>query len=72
MAKKAAASRKRAVPKRSASASKHTVLTKAELHAHQQNLPKSRHGHNFAPNKVPDGFHTLIDPNKNPLAPDFH
>ena len=69
MARKAATPPKRAVPAQSAPASSHTVLTRAELQQHQQDLPKSRHLHNFAPNKVPDGFHTIIDPDKNPPQP---
>jgi hypothetical protein len=52
--------------KKSTASRKHTVLTSADLQAHHQSLPKSQHGHSFAPNKVPDGFHTLIDPDKNP------
>jgi len=55
--------------KKSALPKKHTVLTKTDLQAHHQNLPKSRHGHAFAPNKVPDSFHTIIDPDKNPPQP---
>ena len=46
-----------------------TVLTPADMQAHHQSLPKSRHGHSFAPNKVPPGFHTIIDPDKNPPQP---
>jgi hypothetical protein len=51
------------------SSSKPTVLTQADLQAHTAALPKSRHGHAFAPNKVPPGFHTIIDPDKNPPQP---
>jgi acid phosphatase type 7 len=46
-----------------------TVLTQTDLEAHHQSLPKSPHGHAFAPNKVPPGFHTIIDPDKNPPQP---
>src|SRR5258707_4154646 len=45
------------------------VVTADELNAHHLNMPKSRHGHAFAPNKVPPGFHTIIDPDKNPPQP---
>jgi hypothetical protein len=55
--------------KKSALQSKHTVLTQDDLNKHHQNLPKSRHGHAFAPSKVPPGFHTLIDPDKHPPQP---
>ncbi len=48
---------------------KTTVLTPADMQAHHQSLPKSRHGHSFAPNKVPPSFHTIIDPDKNPPQP---
>jgi hypothetical protein len=51
------------------SSSKHTVLTQNDLQAHSAALPKSRHGHVFAPNKVPPGFHTIIDPDKSPPQP---
>jgi hypothetical protein len=46
-----------------------TVITPADIQAHHQSLPKSRHGHAFAPNKVPPGFHTIIDANTHPLQP---
>jgi acid phosphatase type 7 len=46
-----------------------TVLTQTDLETHHQSLPKSPHGHAFAPNKVPPGFHTIIDPDKNPPQP---
>jgi len=55
--------------RQSSSSRKSTVLTPADIQAHHQNLPKSRHGHSFAPNKVPPGFHTIIDPDKNPPQP---
>lgn len=54
---------------RSPKRSKHTILSSAELAAHQRDLPKSRHGHPFAPDKVPPGFHTIVDPEKNPPQP---
>jgi predicted phosphodiesterase len=43
-----------------------TVLTSANLTAHHRNAAKSPHGHPFAPDKVPPGFHTVVDPDKNP------
>ncbi|SRR5579871_430720 len=46
-----------------------TVLTASDLQAHHRHLPKSRHGHPFAPDPVPPGFHTIIDPDKNPPQP---
>ena len=46
-----------------------TTLTKASLKAHQNHLPKSKHGHSFAPDPVPPGFHTIIDPDKHPKQP---
>ncbi|THD48876.1 MAG: metallophosphoesterase [Bradyrhizobium sp.] len=55
--------------KKSNAARRQTVLTQANLQAHHQSLPKSQHGHSFAPNKVPDKFHTLVDPDKNPPQP---
>src|SRR5260370_21898739 len=55
--------------KRSATPRKNTVLPQKDLQAHHQNLPKSPHGHPFAPNKVPPGFHTVIDPDKKPPQP---
>jgi hypothetical protein len=42
-----------------------TVLTKAALAAHHQSMPKSRHGHSFAPDKNPPGFHTVVDADQN-------
>jgi hypothetical protein len=57
------------VARKSAARSNHTVLTQADLQAHHQGMPKSRHDHDFAPNKVPSAFHTLIDPNKHPPQP---
>ncbi len=55
--------------KRSASPRGHAILTQDDLRAHRQNLPKSKHGHSFAPDKVPPRFHTLIDPDKSPPQP---
>jgi acid phosphatase type 7 len=51
------------------SSRKATPLTTAQLQAHHQSLPKTRHGHPFAPDIVPPGFSTLIDPEKHPLQP---
>ena len=47
----------------------HTLLTRNELVAHSQGLPKSRHGRPFAPDRVPPAFHTVIDPDKHPPQP---
>jgi|SRR5579863_9316603 len=47
----------------------HTVISSGDLAAHQKSMPKSRHGHSFAPNKVPPGFHTVVDADKNPPQP---
>src|SRR6516165_8326661 len=55
--------------KRRASRRQHTILTRGDLTAHNQGLPKSRHGHPFAPDRVPPGFHTIIDPDKHPPQP---
>jgi hypothetical protein len=55
--------------KRTASRRQHTMLTRNELAAHSQGLPKSRHGNPFAPDRVPPGFHTIVDPNKHPPQP---
>src|SRR6516162_7877452 len=55
--------------KKRASPHASTVLTKADLSAHHSNAPKSRHNHPFAPDRVPPGFHTIIDPDKNPPQP---
>src|SRR5262245_39294052 len=55
--------------KRKASRRQHTILTRGDLAAHSQGLPKSRHGHPFAPDRVPPGFHTIVDPNKHPPQP---
>ena len=57
-------------PRRAAHRGDKPSLTQAALQAHHQSLPKSRHGHSLhAPNKVPDKFHTLVDPDKNPPQP---
>ena len=55
--------------KKSAAPRKHTVLSQADLRAHHQSLPKSRHGHVFAPDRVPPAFHTIVDPDKHPPQP---
>lgn len=46
-----------------------TVITPADIKKHQQSLPKSRHQHPFAPDKVPPAFHTVVDANVHPLQP---
>lgn len=46
-----------------------TVLTREHLRAQSSNLPKSKHGHPFAPDSIPAGFHTLVDPDKHPKQP---
>ncbi len=48
---------------------KRTILTRASLQAPHKSFPKSKHGHPFAPDPVPPGFHTIIDPEKNPPQP---
>jgi len=55
--------------KKRASPPKHTILTPGDLTAHHREMPKSRHGHSFAPDRVPLGFHTIVDPEKHPLQP---
>jgi hypothetical protein len=55
--------------KRRSSQSRHTVLSHSTLAAHRNAMPKSRHGHPFAPDKVPPGFHTVVDADKNPPQP---
>lgn len=42
-----------------------TVITKEALAAHHLSLPKSRHGHSFAPDKNPPAFHTSLDADQN-------
>jgi predicted phosphodiesterase len=51
--------------KRPPNARGHTVLTKQALAAHHKSMPKSRHGHSFAPDKNPPGFHTVVDADQN-------
>jgi acid phosphatase type 7 len=51
--------------KRPSNARGHTVLTKEALAAHHRSMPKSRHGHSFAPDKNPPGFHTIVDADQN-------
>lgn len=55
--------------KKRVSSRKVTTLTRAQLRTHYKGLPKTRHGHPFAPDRVPPGFHTIIDPEKHPLQP---
>jgi len=55
--------------KRRASRSKHTIFTPDDLAAHHRDMPKSRHGHPFAPDRVPPAFHTIVDPDKHPPQP---
>src|SRR5579871_1025183 len=52
-----------------APAKRKTTLNHAHVQAAQAKLPKSRHGHAFAPDPVPPGFHTVIDPDKHPKQP---
>jgi hypothetical protein len=46
-----------------------TTVAKAQIQAGQEGLPKSKHGHAFAPDVVPPGFHTILDANKHPPQP---
>jgi acid phosphatase type 7 len=46
-----------------------TTLDKTRLQAQYAKLPRTRHGHPFAPDPVPPGFHTIIDPDKHPPQP---
>jgi hypothetical protein len=46
-----------------------TTIDPAELRAQHARLPKTHHGHPFAPDPTPPGFHTIIDPDKHPLQP---
>jgi acid phosphatase type 7 len=55
--------------KKRAPSRQHTVLSKEQLASHHGRAPKSRHNHPFAPDRVPPGFHTVIDPDKNPPQP---
>jgi hypothetical protein len=43
----------------------HTIVTKEALAAHHKGMPKSRHGHSFAPDRNPPGFHTVQDADQN-------
>lgn len=51
------------------SSRKGTNLGEAQLRADSYALPKTRHGHPFAPDRVPPAFHTIIDPDTHPLQP---
>ena len=51
--------------KRTRKAGSRTILTKEALAAHHKSMPKSRHGHSFAPDKNPPGFHTVVDADQN-------
>jgi len=51
--------------KRIRKAGSRTILTKEALAAHHKSMPKSRHGHSFAPDKNPPGFHTVVDADQN-------
>jgi hypothetical protein len=51
--------------RRRATSGNRTVLTKAALAAHHKSMPKSRHGHSYAPDKNPPGFHTVQDADTN-------
>ena len=42
--------------KRAQNARSHTVLTKDALAAHHKSMPKSRHGHSFAPDRIRQDF----------------
>ena len=55
--------------KNSTSRRPHTVITQDQLTAHHRTTMKSRHGHSFAPDRVPAGFHTIVDSDKNPPQP---
>src|SRR4029450_6389031 len=46
--------------KRRARPARHTIFTPGELAAHHRDMPKTRHGHPFAPDRVPPGFHTIV------------
>lgn len=48
---------------------KRTVLNLDQIQAEQRKRPKSAHGHHFAPDPVPSGFHTIIDPTTHPQQP---
>ena len=51
--------------KRIRKAGSRTILTKEALAAHHKSMPKSRHGHSFAPDINPPGFHTIVDADRN-------
>ena len=51
--------------KRPRKAGSRTILTKEALAAHHKRMPKSRHGHSFAPDINPPGFHTIVDADRN-------
>ena len=55
--------------KRRTRPARHTIFTPGELAAHHRDMPKTRHGHPFAPDRVPPGFHTIVDPDKHPPQP---
>ena len=46
-----------------------TTLNHAHLRAEHDTLPKTRHGHAFAPDPVPPGFHTIVDQEEHPSQP---
>lgn len=50
--------------KRQESQARGTVLDLEEMRARQA-LPRSRHGHLYAPDPIPPGFHTVIDADRN-------
>src|SRR5262245_65775347 len=55
--------------KRRTRPARYTIFTPGELAAHHRDMPKTRHGHPFAPDRVPPGFHTIVDPDKHPPQP---
>ena len=55
--------------RRSTTRRRPTILTADDLRQHQPHLPRSRHGHPFAPDKTPPGFHTIVDSDKHPQQP---
>jgi len=55
--------------KRRTSHNAHTIVTKEQLAEHHCNAPKTRHGHPFAPDRVPPGFHTVVDSDNSPPQP---
>src|ERR1700676_939646 len=58
-----------AMAKQKRSLSRHTIVTTQQLAQHHKDEPKSRHGHPFAPDRVPPAFHTIVDPDQNPPQP---